>query len=126
MFNVAFPYEYSGLAASELTTAEVLSKAGYATGFFGKAHVGDVEASYMTNHGFDEALWTPYNQVPSLYTPQGQMAALAPAVLFPEMFARTPMTWTRGGARRATYGRLKARRAGRCGNSAGPRTMKTT
>ena len=37
----------------------------------------------MTNHGFDEALWTPYNQVPSLYTPQGQMAALAPAVMFP-------------------------------------------
>ena len=80
MFNVGFPYEYGGLAASEITTAKVLSKAGYATAFFGKAHLGDVEASYMTNHGFDEALWTPYNQVPSLYTPQGQMAALAPAV----------------------------------------------
>ena len=44
----------------------------------------------MTNHGFDEALWTPYNQVPSLYTPQGQMAALAPGVMFPEMFAKDP------------------------------------
>jgi hypothetical protein len=29
----------------------------------------DIEASYLTKHGFDEALWTPYNQVPSLYTP---------------------------------------------------------
>ena len=44
----------------------------------------------MTKHGFDEALWMPYNQVPSLYTPQGQMAALAPAVLFPEMFGKDP------------------------------------
>jgi arylsulfatase len=90
MYNVAFPYEYGGLAASEITTATVLSKAGYATAFFGKAHLGDVEASYMTNQGFDEALWTPYNQVPSLYCPQGQMAALAPAVLFPEMFGKDP------------------------------------
>ncbi len=90
MFNVAFPYEYSGLAASELTTAEVLSKAGYATAFYGKAHVGDVEASYLTNHGFDDALWTPYNQVPSLYTPQGQMMALAPGVMYPEMFPKDP------------------------------------
>jgi len=90
MYNVGFPYEYGGLAASELTTAEVLSKAGYATAFYGKAHIGDVEASYLTNHGFDEALWTPYNQVPSLYTPQGQMAALAPAVMFPELFPKDP------------------------------------
>jgi arylsulfatase A-like enzyme len=86
MYNVGFPYEYGGLAASEQTSGEVLSKAGYATAFYGKSHLGDVEASYMTNHGFDEALWTPYNQVPSLYTPQGQMAALTPAVLFPQMF----------------------------------------
>ncbi len=44
----------------------------------------------MTNHGFDQALWTPLNQVPSLYTPQGQMAALTPGVLYPEMFATDP------------------------------------
>ncbi|MGO9417921.1 sulfatase-like hydrolase/transferase [Roseiarcus sp.] len=90
MFNVAFPYEYGGLATSEHTIAKVLSKAGYTTAFYGKAHLGDVEESYMTNHGFDEALWTPYNQVPSLYTAQGQMTALAPGVMFPEMFAKDP------------------------------------
>jgi sulfatase-like protein len=38
MYNVGFPYEYGGLAASEVTAAEVLSKAGYATAFYGKAH----------------------------------------------------------------------------------------
>ena len=91
MFNVSFPYEYGGLAASEVTTAKVLSKVGYATAFYGKAHLGDVEESYMTNQGFDEALWTPYNQVPSLYTPQGQMAALAPAVMFPANVRQGPL-----------------------------------
>jgi hypothetical protein len=88
MYNVGFPYEYGGLAATEVTTAKVLSKAGYTTAFYGKAHVGDVESSYLTNQGFDEALWMPYNQVPSLFTPQGQMAVLSPAVMFPEMFAK--------------------------------------
>jgi arylsulfatase A-like enzyme len=88
MYNVGFPFEYGGLAATEVTTAKVLSKAGYATAFYGKAHVGDVESSYLTNQGFDEALWMPYNQVPSLFTPQGQMAVLSPAVMFPEMFAK--------------------------------------
>jgi arylsulfatase A-like enzyme len=34
MFNVGFPYEYGGLASTEVTTAEVLSKAGYATAFY--------------------------------------------------------------------------------------------
>jgi arylsulfatase len=90
MYNVGFPYEYGGLAASEVTVGDVLSKAGYATAFYGKWHLGDIEASYCTNHGFDEALWLPYNQVPSLYTPQGQMVALAPGVLFPEMFPKDP------------------------------------
>jgi hypothetical protein len=33
MFNVGFPYEYGGLASTEVTTADVLSKAGYATAF---------------------------------------------------------------------------------------------
>ena len=90
MYNVGFPYECSGLAAEEVTMAEVLSKAGYATAFYGKSHLGDVASSYLNRQGFDEALWTPYNQVPSLFTPQGQMAVLSPGVMFPEMFGRDP------------------------------------
>jgi len=90
MYNVGFPYEYGGLAASEVTMGTVLSKAGYATAFYGKWHLGDIEASYATKHGFDEALWMPYNQVPSLFTPQGQMAVLSPAVMYPKMFAKDP------------------------------------
>ena len=79
MYNVGFPYEYGGLAADEVTMAEVLSEAGYATAFYGKSHLGDVESSYLNRQGFDEALWTPYNQVPSMYTPRGQIAALLAA-----------------------------------------------
>ncbi len=33
MYNVGFPYESGGLAASEVTLADVLGKAGYATAF---------------------------------------------------------------------------------------------
>jgi arylsulfatase A-like enzyme len=90
MYNVGWPYEYGGLAASEVTIADVLSKAGYATAFYGKWHLGDIKASYATNHGFDEALWMPYNQVSSLWTSQGQVAALSPAVLYPQMFPKDP------------------------------------
>lgn len=89
-YNAGAPYEYGGMPASEVTMANVLSKAGYATAFYGKWHLGDIESSYCTKRGFDEALWMPYNQIPSLYTPQGQMAALSPAVLFPEMFPKDP------------------------------------
>jgi arylsulfatase len=90
MYNVGFPYEYGGLAASEVTISDVLSKAGYATAFFGKWHLGDIEASYAINHGFDEALWMPYNQLASVFTPQGQAAILTPAVLFPQIFPKDP------------------------------------
>jgi arylsulfatase len=90
MVNVGFPYESGGLAASEVTMADVLGKAGYATAFYGKYHLGDIEESYPTNHGFDEALWMPYNQLESVFTPQGQVAVLTPAVLFPQMFPKDP------------------------------------
>ena len=43
----------------------MLSKAGYQTAFFGKAHQGDIEESYLHNQGFDEALFSLYNQFAS-------------------------------------------------------------
>ena len=44
-----------GLSAWEVTLAEVLSEAGYATVHMGKWHLGDIEESYATNQGFDYA-----------------------------------------------------------------------
>ena len=71
---VGMPHEMSGLRGDEVTIAEILSKAGYATAHFGKGHLGDIEESYLHNQGFDEALFTPMNQITSLYNPQGTAA----------------------------------------------------
>jgi arylsulfatase len=90
MYNVGFPYEYGGLAKDEVTMAEVLGKEGYATAFYGKSHLGDVESSYLNRQGFDEAFWTPYNQVPSMYTPRGQIAALQAGTIHPELYPKDP------------------------------------
>jgi arylsulfatase len=68
---VGMPHEFSGLRKEEVTIAEVLSEAGYATAHYGKGHLGDIEESYLHNQGFDEALFTPMNQITSLYSPQG-------------------------------------------------------
>ncbi len=86
---VGMPHEFSGLAAEEVTLAEVLSQAGYATAHFGKGHLGDIEESYLHNQGFDEALFTPMNQITSLYDPMGE-AANAILGLFPQMYPPDP------------------------------------
>ena len=82
MYNF-FPYEYGGFPEEEVTMAEVLSNAGYATAFYGKWHLGDIEESYATKQGFDEAICTPYNQVPSMYTLQSEQTGVISG-MYPE------------------------------------------
>jgi len=43
-----------GLVQWEITMAEMLSDAGYATGMFGKWHLGSTEGRFPTDQGFDE------------------------------------------------------------------------
>jgi arylsulfatase A-like enzyme len=43
-----------GLVQWEITVARMLSNAGYATGAFGKWHLGHTEGRFPTNQGFDE------------------------------------------------------------------------
>ena len=43
-----------GITKWEITLAEMLSDSGYATGMFGKWHLGDTEGRYPTDQGFDE------------------------------------------------------------------------
>lgn len=93
---VGMPHEFSGLRAEEVTIAEVLSDAGYATAFFGKGHLGDIEESYLHNQGFDEALFTPMNQITSLYNPQGN-AVNAVLGLFPDIYPPDPYRLDRPG-----------------------------
>ena len=66
MYNIGMLLESHGMRAKEVTMAEVLSKAGYATAFHGKWHLGDIEESYPHKQGFDEAFFTGYNQILSL------------------------------------------------------------
>ncbi len=56
-----FPIHKMGLPGSEVTIAEVLDD-DYNTGFFEKSHFGDQEESYLHNQGYDEAIFTLYNQ----------------------------------------------------------------
>ncbi len=59
--RVLHPHETAGLAATETTLAEVLHAAGYATGCFGKWHLGHRPEFLPVKHGFDESLVIPYS-----------------------------------------------------------------
>lgn len=89
MAVVGMPHEFAGLAAEEVTIAEVLSEEGYATAHYGKGHLGDIEESYLHNQGFDEALFTPMNQIPSMYNHQGE-AVNAILGMHPEIYPPDP------------------------------------
>ncbi|MEM9633339.1 MAG: sulfatase-like hydrolase/transferase [Pseudomonadota bacterium] len=51
-----------GLPGSEVTLAEVLKKAGYATSHVGKWHMGDIVESWAMNQGFDYAQHAVHQQ----------------------------------------------------------------
>lgn len=55
------PWADVGLNPEEETIAEVLKKRGYATGIFGKWHLGHHREFLPLQHGFDEYLGLPYS-----------------------------------------------------------------
>lgn len=57
-----------GLVSWEVTLAELLSARGYATGHFGKWHLGDLEGRFPTDQGFDEWYGIPRTSNEALYT----------------------------------------------------------
>ena len=58
---VLFPGDHHGLNPSEITIAELLKGGGYATGCFGKWHLGDQPEFLPTNQGFDTYYGIPYS-----------------------------------------------------------------
>jgi arylsulfatase len=52
-----------GLAAAEVTLAEILKEVGYNTAHVGKWHQGDIEEAYPHNQGFDWAAFPLHQQV---------------------------------------------------------------
>ena len=59
--KVGLPGAELGLQAEDVTIAEVLKPMGYATGQFGKNHLGDKDEHLPTNHGFDEFFGNLYH-----------------------------------------------------------------
>lgn len=59
--KVGMPGAKEGLAAEDPTIAELLKPLGYATGQFGKNHLGDRDEHLPTAHGFDEFLGNLYH-----------------------------------------------------------------
>ncbi|MHC4573217.1 MAG: sulfatase family protein [Planctomycetota bacterium] len=59
--RVCFPGEARGLNPDEITIADVLKEAGYATGCFGKWHLGDQPQFMPTKQGFDYYYGIPYS-----------------------------------------------------------------
>ena len=61
MVTVGVPGDKLGLQAASPCLAEVMKEAGYATGHFGKNHLGDRNEHLPTAHGFDEFFGNLYH-----------------------------------------------------------------
>lgn len=59
--RVLFPDSTSGIPEAEVTLAEALRDAGYATACVGKWHLGHLPRFLPTNHGFDSYFGIPYS-----------------------------------------------------------------
>jgi arylsulfatase len=59
--KVGMPGAELGIQDRDITIAEVLKTHGYATGQFGKNHLGDRDEFLPTNHGFDEFFGNLYH-----------------------------------------------------------------
>lgn len=59
---VLYPQSERGIHPREITLAEMLKKAGYATACYGKWHLGSTKKDYLPlQNGFDEYLGLPYS-----------------------------------------------------------------
>jgi len=83
-----------GLTLWEVTIAELLSARGYATGIWGKWHLGSAEARFPTHQGFDEwygiprtydeAMWPSLNETNSIWPSVGNKQGWNVNVVPPE------------------------------------------
>jgi arylsulfatase A-like enzyme len=83
-----------GLTQWEVTIAKLLSGQGYATGMWGKWHLGSAEERLPTHFGFDEwygiprtydeALWSSMNETNSIWTSVGDKQGWSAKIVGPE------------------------------------------
>ena len=128
MSKVGVPGVDIGLAAEDPTIAELLKPLGYATGQFGKNHLGDLNKYLPTVHGFDEFFGNLYHlnaeeepELPELPDGRGVPAPLparAPARRHPLVGDRRPTTRPRTTQVRAASASSASRTPGRSPRSA--------
>ncbi len=80
-FVVLLAGDPKGLNPNEITIAEVLKTAGYATGIFGKWHLGDQPGFLPTMQGFDEYFGLPYSHDIHPFHPNQQKFQFPPLAL---------------------------------------------
>jgi arylsulfatase A-like enzyme len=83
-----------GLTLWEITLAQLLSQQGYATGMWGKWHLGSAEARLPTNRGFDEwygiprtydeAMWPSLNETDGMWPSVGNVQGWNAKIVSPE------------------------------------------
>jgi len=61
LLTIGMPGSEQGIKDNQATIAELLKPHGYATGQFGKNHLGDRDEHLPTNHGFDEFFGNLYH-----------------------------------------------------------------
>src|SRR4029077_15391543 len=69
-----------GLTQWEITIAELLSAQGYATGMWGKWHLGSTEERFPTHQGFDEWYGIPRSYTESMWPDSNETNSLSPSV----------------------------------------------
>ena len=114
-----------GIPAQAVTIATALKSMGYATGQFGKNHLGDLNEFLPTVHGFDEFFGYLYHldamedpvppELPAGAAGQGRPAQHGPLA---GRRTRTTRRWSRAGARSAS-------RRSRTPGSSVPKRMET-
>ena len=86
--DVIFPGNPAGLDPEEVTLAEVLSDAGYATAMYGKWHLGEGEETWPHSQGFDETLFGLYNAAPWAWNTPSERIMWNNYANTPEFFTR--------------------------------------
>ena len=71
-----------GMVGWEKTIAELFSDAGYATGMFGKWHLGDTKGRFPTDQGFDEWFGIPNTTDEAMYGTQFKFDAKESVVAY--------------------------------------------
>jgi arylsulfatase len=83
IFNAYMPNSKKGLHPAEMTIAEVLKQNDYATGIFGKWHLGDHHDFLPLQQGFDEYFGIPFsNDMWPNHPQQGSVFNFGPLPLF--------------------------------------------